>query len=195
MTNSGLEFDEGMGLVVLIGRASLTVCAEIKIVADRTLVAHAPDVGGIVLGVGAQGSIAANTHMHGLSKCIGMNVCERLIDRRKAVVSVDKGSVENAVGAVIPVWAVQALVADASDVLIAAVANSMVSLVAAGAHFDSNVIWHLSTCNSSSKGMLGVVTVGILGEASLAEIKVIASCAMEELRLGKFYFSLAYQVR
>lgn len=115
-----------------------------------------------------------------------MNICERLIDGRKAVVGVDKGSVDNAFRAVIPVWAVQALVADTSDVFVAAITNSVVGLVATSSHLDSNVIWHISTCNSRDKCMLGVVAVGILGEASLAEVEILASGAVEELSLGKF---------
>lgn len=186
MANRRLELDEGMGLVVLVGRVGLAVCAEVKVVADRTLIANASDVGGIVLVAGAQGSIAANAHVHRLSTSVGMNISERLIDGRKAVVGVDKGSVDNAVGAVIPVWAVQAFVADASDVLVAAITNSVVSLVTTSSHFDGNVIWHLGIRNSTDKGMLGVVAMGILGETSLAEVEILASRAVEELSLGKF---------
>lgn len=186
VANRRLELDEGMGPVVLVGRAGLAVCAEVKVMADSTLVANASDVGGIVLVAGAQGSIAANAHVHSLSTSVRVDISERLIDGRKAVVGVDKGSVDNAFRAVIPVWAVQALVADASDVLVTAITNSVVSLVSTSSHLDSNVVWHIGTYNSRDKGMLGVVAMGILGEASLAEVEILASGAVEELGLGKF---------
>jgi hypothetical protein len=186
VANRRLELDEGMGLVVLVGRASLAVCAEVKVMADRTLVANASDVGGVVLVAGAQGSIAADAHVHRLSTSIGMNISERLVDGCKAVAGVNKGSVDNAFRAVIPVWAVQALVADASDVLVTAITHSVVSLVATSSHLDGNVVWHVGTCNSRDKGMLGVVAMGILGEASLAEVEILASGAVEELGLGEF---------
>lgn len=186
VANRRLELDEGMGLVVLVGRGSFAVCAEVKVMTDRTLVANASDVGGIVLVAGAQGSIAANAHVHRLSTSVRMNISQRLIDGRKAMAGVDKGSVDNAFRAVIPVWAVQALVADASDVLVTAITNSVVSLVATSSHLDGNVVWHVGTCNSRDKGMLGVVTMGILGETSLAEVEILASRAVEELGLGKF---------
>jgi hypothetical protein len=186
VANRRLELDEGMGLVVLVGRASLAVCAEVKVMADSTLVANASDVGGIVLVAGAQGSIAANTHVHRLSTSVRMNISERLIDGRKAVVGVDEGSVDNAFRAVIPIWAVQALVADASDVLVTAITNSVVSLVSTSSHLDGNVVWHIGTCNGRDKGMLGVVAMSILGETSLAEVEILAGGAMEELGLGKF---------
>lgn len=186
MANRCLKLDERMGPVMVIGRASLAVCAEVKVMADRTLVANASDVGGIVLVARAQGSIAANAHVHRLSTSVGMNIRERLIDGCKAVVGVDKGSVDNAFRAVIPIWAVQALVADTSNVLVAPITNSVVSLVATSSHLDGNVNRQLGTCNSRDKGMLGVVAMGILGEATLAEVEILASCAVEELSLGKF---------
>ena len=75
---------------------------------------------------------------------------------------------------------------DALDSLIAAVANGIVSLVAAGRQLCRNIIRHIGAFDGCSEAVLGVVTVIVLGKAKLAEIKVIASSAMDELVLGEF---------
>lgn len=52
---------------------------------------------------------------------------QRLVDGNKAVARVDEPGVLDTVGAIVPVWAVQALVANTIDELVTAIADSRVA--------------------------------------------------------------------
>jgi hypothetical protein len=101
-----------MRVVVLVVRVSLAVAAEIRVVADGTLVASALDV--VVLAL-AEWSIAVDADMARLAIAWSR---DRLVQRCEAVAWVDERGVLDALGAVVPVWAVQALVADTEDWLL-----------------------------------------------------------------------------
>ena len=70
--------------------------------------------------------------------------------------------------------------------LVTAIANGVVHLVTARFHFRLDVVWHSGSLDSRDKAMLWMVAMNILGEAWLAEVIVLASCAMDEMTLGEF---------
>lgn len=91
----------------------LTVGAEIGVVADGTLVAHARNVGAPRV-VAAEMTIAQNTKVD--IRALG-RMANRLINRHQSMSSVVLRSLLDAVGAVVKVGAVKALVANADDIL------------------------------------------------------------------------------
>jgi hypothetical protein len=137
VANRCLELDQRVGLVVREGRAGFAIGAEVRIVADSTLVSNTSDI--IVLSH-TKRTVAADAIMNGSAVTSNAWLAERLIDRNEAVVGVHKASVEDAVSAVVPVRAVEALVADASDELFAAIADGVVDLVPARRKFGREVV-------------------------------------------------------
>jgi hypothetical protein len=114
------------------------------------------------------------------------NVSELLIDWHKSVAVVSDLGRQHASGAEVPVRAVQALVADTRNVLVTAITDSVVEVVAARLHLGSDVVRHLGVLDSRDKTVLGMVTMSVLGEACLAQVKVFTDSAVEELDLGEF---------
>jgi hypothetical protein len=112
---------------VLVGRQSLAVGTEIDVVTDGTLVANTRDValGGLVL---AEGSIAEDAIVDRV--LVGL-LTDGFIDRGKSVARMVLGSIHDAVRAVVPVGARQALVAGANDALFTAITNGSVLELAA----------------------------------------------------------------
>jgi len=155
-------------------------------VADCALVAVADDVSGALAGRRAERTIATDADVgravEGADASVGCQL-QGLIDRHEAVARVDEAAVLVAGRAVVPVRAVQALVTDSLDLDIASVADSAVLLVAASGQAPRNLKLKASPLNSSHEGMLGMMTVAILGKASSAKIKVIACSAVDELIL------------
>ena len=175
--------------------------------ADSALVTSAANVSGPAASRLAHGAVAADAHVDRL-RCEA-DICglgKGLVNWGKAVARVDKASIHHTIGAVVPIRAVKALVADAGNVLIrrvsdssgggyrlhvstyliTAIANSKVRLVSAGSHLNLDVIGHARTSHSCAKGMHGVVAMSISGEARLAEVKVLAGIAVEEFRFREF---------
>jgi hypothetical protein len=97
---------------------------------------------------------------------------------------VDNLGALDALGAVIPVWAVQALVAHTVDELIAAIADSRVAYIATGIAKELGNGWKSSVFDSGLEGVSGMMTVLVLDMAFHAEIVVIAGHASNELLLG-----------
>ena len=113
MADWRLEFDQRMSLVVVVGRGSFTVSTEIGVGADGTLVSVTTD---IVLATldSAQWTIAVDAKV-----CLwARTICGQwLVQRDEAVTRMDLFSAEVASRAVVPVGAVQALVAHSGDCL------------------------------------------------------------------------------
>ena len=113
MPDGRLELDQGMGAVVTKRWNSFAVGTEIGIVADSTLVACATDI--LLAGLAGAGiSIAVNTKMHLLMR---VEVCNLFEKSSETMTRMDFRGAENTGGAVIPVRAAQALVANTKDVL------------------------------------------------------------------------------
>lgn len=108
-----------MSVVVLIAWMSLAVLAKVGVVADSALVAGAFNVRQVLFVLAertvAVDAVVAITAVERLSK--------RLIDRDEAVARMNELGILDAVGAIIPVWAVQALVTNTVDKLVAAIAD------------------------------------------------------------------------
>jgi hypothetical protein len=96
---------------VLVDGTSLASGAKVGIVAHGTLVPVPDDVGSSIFGI-ADRSIAINTVMFVSASRWGIN---RFINRDEAVSRVYEASIRNAIRAVIPIGAVETLVANAID--------------------------------------------------------------------------------
>ena len=106
-----LEFDERMCSIVVVRRESLAIGAEISVVANSTLVTITNDVGILVC---AEWAITMDSVVAlGSCRWIGYG----FVERDEAVIRVVTSSILDAAGAVIPIWAVQALVANSKDIL------------------------------------------------------------------------------
>jgi hypothetical protein len=167
---------------VSVDGAGLAIGTEISVVADSTLVADATDVGWVRFVCCAQGAITADANVN-RGRRADRNTRKLLVDGHEAVVRVSEAGVQNAEGAVVPVWAIQTLVANASNVLVTSIADSLVNLVAARSHLHLDMSRHLSLCHGGREAVAGVVTVNVLAEAGLAKIIVLTYLAVEELLL------------
>jgi hypothetical protein len=96
------------------------------------------------------------------------------------MVRVDERSVHDAARAVIPVRAVQALMAHALDSFIATVADDGVGLSTASGEASDDLCLQRVGLGNWHKGMPGVVAMTILGEAVLAEVIVRAILAVDK---------------
>ena len=131
VADRSLELDEGVGLVVRVGRVGLAAGTEVGIVADGALVAVSRDVGLANLGGVAERTIAVDAEVAGTVHVPDPGI-RGLVQRDKPMDGVDVPDIDKAGRAVVPVWAVNALVAHAIDVLVAPVADGIVAPVAAG---------------------------------------------------------------
>jgi hypothetical protein len=165
-----------------VQRAALTVGTIVAIIADRTLVASATDVGWVGFVASTQRAIAADAHMNGRHLMDGRKL---LVNRNEAVSWVSNVLGLDAFGAIVPIGAVEALVTNTNNILIAAIADSKVLLATAGGHLGLNMARHLSALDGRREAMHGMMAVGILGEARLAQIIVLTSVAVKELVLRK----------
>ena len=106
-----LELDERMCSVMVVRRKSFAVGAEISVMADSTLVAIANDVGILIC---AEWAIA-------MDAIVTLGSCWRVgygfVKWDEAVIGVVTSSILDAARAVIPIWAIQALVANSNDIL------------------------------------------------------------------------------
>jgi hypothetical protein len=98
-----------MSAVVLVVWIRLAVVAEIRVVANGTLVADALDVVVLIL---AEWSVAVDAHMTGTVLTRHRNWIE---DGSEAMKWVDEAGILDAFRAVIPIWAIEALVANTED--------------------------------------------------------------------------------
>jgi hypothetical protein len=106
-------------LVVSVLGVGLAVRTEVDVVAHSTLVPGTVDVRRVALSSRAERSITADAHVDSLSGRTRSPHArpKRLIDGREAVVRMRCFSVGNAFAAVVPVRAVETLVAHTSDEL------------------------------------------------------------------------------
>jgi hypothetical protein len=153
-----------VSLVVSVVRTGLAIGTEIQVVADRALVSSATNVGRISIASIAKRSITADANMNSC-RSAEANIRERLVDRRKSVARMADLDILDAVGTVVPIRAIETLVANAKDVLVTAVTNSVVHVVTSRAHLDFNMVRHLGALYGRGETVLGVVAMGVLGKA------------------------------
>jgi hypothetical protein len=115
----------------------------------------------------------------------GADIGERFVDRNKSMLGMHEACVGNAIRTVVPVGAVQALVADTADELVAAIADRVMMLVSARGKLGGNVVGNNAPFDGGNEAVLGMMAVGILGEAVVAQIVVLTGGAVQELRLGE----------
>lgn len=111
--NGSLELDQGVGAVVLVIGMGLAARTEVNVVTDGTLVANTSDVALSRL-VLAQRAITEDAKV---DLRVTRLITNSFVDRGKAVSRVVLVGLLDARGAVVPVGARQALVADADDTL------------------------------------------------------------------------------
>jgi hypothetical protein len=183
IADRGLELDERVGPVVDIVWASLAAGTEISVVTDSALIAVTADIQRLRC---TQRSVTVNTVVERGIRRRSCVVANRLVDGDEAVAWVDELRVGNAGLAVVPVWAVEALVADTIDVLVTAIADGLVRNIASwveecfgeGLQLGAGCCW--------CKRMLWVVAVLDLVVAWDAEIKVLTVHASDETVLWVF---------
>ena len=103
------------------------------------------------------------------------------------MVGVDETRVLDAVLAVIPVGAVEALVTDTSDILVTTIADGVMDHIAARCKASRDGRLERSTLNSGNESVLGVVAMLILSKAVLAEVEIFTSSAVKEFLLRELF--------
>jgi hypothetical protein len=124
-----------------VQRAALTVGTIVAIIADRALVASATNVGRVSFVTSTQGAVAADAHVNGRQLVDGGKL---LVDGDEAVSWVSDVLGLDAFSAIVPIGAVEALVTNTNNVLIAAIADGKVLLATARSHLGLNMARHLS---------------------------------------------------
>lgn len=126
------------------------------------------------------------TGLVGVEGVWASTIGERLVDWDESVTWVDEVCVDDAVGAVIPVRAVETLVTYTIDEFVASIADSLVTGIAAWLEKSLGERIKLSILDSCSEGMLWVVAVGKASMACNAKVKVITSCAGDKVVFWEF---------
>lgn len=102
------------------------------------------------------------------------------------MVGVDETSVLSTIRTVVPIRAVQTLVADTTNVVVAPVADSIVADIAAGVQASHDRSVKDSAPNCRGKAVLRVMAMLVLSEAGLAKIEILANFAVQEFLLREF---------
>jgi hypothetical protein len=110
---------------------------------------------------------------------------QRLVNRYEAMTGVDELGVLETVRAVIPVWAIQALVADTIDKFVAAIADSIVTNVPARIAEEIGQSREDSLGCGRLEGMAGMVAMFVANMASQAKVVIVASDASNEFLFGQ----------
>jgi len=115
-TDHSLELDQRVSFVVEVGRASLATGTEVGIVAYGTLVAVSNNIRGLVP---AERSITVDPIVASPAELSSTGIADWFINGDKPMSGVDETGIDNACGAIVPVGAIEALVTDTEDVLLA----------------------------------------------------------------------------
>jgi hypothetical protein len=157
----GLELDKRVSAIVVVARQSLARRAEVRVMAHSALVADTRDVGLVDL-VPAEWAIAVDARVASEHR---LRLRDGVVDGREAVTGMLERGLGNARAAVVPIRAVQTLVTDAKDCLVAAIADGVVANMAArckgslGGHAEDSIL------GSGLEAVRGVVSVLVGGVA------------------------------
>ena len=113
MTNWSLEFDQWVGLIVVMSRHGFAIRAKVCVMTNSAFVSVAPDVR-FAASVRTKRTIAIDAVVN-LSP--STKVGNRLVQSRKPMARVNLTGAEDACRAEVPVWTFQALVSHSSDIL------------------------------------------------------------------------------
>jgi len=184
-----LELDEGVSLVVWVRWAGLAATTEVGVMADSALVAITSDVSLHTTAIGgAKRSITEDTGVTGLRGVLttqGVEVTDRLVEWDKSVAGVNEAGVCNASRAVVPIWAVEALVADTIDVLVTTIADGIMGGVAARSKESLSQQAMVGFFGNEAEGMLRVMAVFHLYMALDAKVVIITSSASDKVILSQ----------
>jgi hypothetical protein len=176
-----LELDERVSAIVVVTRQGLARSAEVGIVAHSALVANTHDVRLISL-VLAQRAVAVDTSVASEHR---LRLGDRVVDRGEAVTRVLEGCVSDTSAAVVPVGAVQALVANTVDGLVAAIADGVVTNVATGSQRSLIAHTEVDVLCGRLESVGRVVTVLVGTVAIAAQVEVLTGLASDELVFWK----------
>lgn len=189
ISDGSLELDERMSSVVWVRWTSLTAGTEVGIVADSALISVSLDKGLHSTTRIAERTIAIDAVVASLGS-VGSRqnrkIVERFVDGDKSVARVDEASVGVASRAKVPIWAVEALVADAVYVFVTSITDSIVASVAAWGEKSLGNQVKVGIFNSWLESMLGIVAMLHAYVARDAQIVVWACSASNEVLLGEF---------
>jgi hypothetical protein len=189
IADRSLEFNQGVSLVVWVRWASLAAGTEIGVMADSTLVSITLDIRLSTIGTVAKRSITVDamvTSLGSIRSRHGCDIVEGFVDGYEAMASMDEASIDVAGWAEVPVWAIKALVTNTVDVLVASIANGIMSNVTARSEKCLSNDIEMSILNSWLECMLGVVAMLHTNVARNAEVVVRAWSASNEVLLSEF---------
>jgi hypothetical protein len=168
VTNRRLEFNEGVRLVVGVGRTGFTIGAEISVMTNRALESLANNILRTALPRSAQRAITGDAEMSSTRGGAEGSVSQGFVNGDEAMARVNEASVSNAVRAIVPVRTVETLVTNTSDVFVAAIADSIVQNITS--RCQSRRDWGIKygAFYSSSKAVLGMMTMLVSGKAAFA---------------------------
>lgn len=159
--------------------AGLAVGAEVSVITDRALITDSADVFLLVL---AERAIAVDVLVTVVNPA---RLWDRLIDWNEAVMRVNELDALVAFSTVIPVWAVQALVANTEYRLIAPITQSRVADITPWSAQELGHWTHWSALVDGLEGMAWVVAMLAAFVARNAQVVVIAIKTSYELVLRK----------
>jgi hypothetical protein len=180
-TDRSLELDKRMGVVMPVAWVGFAVLAKVGIVAYSALVADALDIWYVLL-VFAKRTVTVDAIV---TVAAIQRFSQGLIDGYKAMAGVNMVSTLDTVWAIVPVWAVQALMADTIDELVAAVTNSWVADVSSRVAEEISQSRKSSVGGSSCEGVARMVAVLVADVAVHAQIVIFARKAGNKFLLGK----------
>lgn len=182
-TNGGLELDQWVSAIMVVGGKGLAACTEVGIITHSALVANAVDValGRLVL---AKRAITENTIVDFM---LTGSLANSIVDWNEAMVGVALRGIHNTLRAEIPIRARQALVTDTNDALITSIADSrMAELAARQAARCDEILQAEVTVRSEVESVTRVVAMLVSEEAAKAKVVVFAIIAAYKIALVCF---------
>jgi len=152
-----------MRLVVSVGRACFAVAAEVGIMTHSTFVSYASDVPRTA-SVVAERTIAANAEMNSTI----VSWFDAVVDWNETVAGMDEAGIQDTIRAIVPVGAIEALVTNTFDVLVASIANGAVILVATRSEADIDYGLNNVTFGGRLECVPRMVAMVVLDETVLA---------------------------
>jgi small basic protein len=192
IANGGLELDQRMSAVMLVRWAGLAIGTEISVMADCTLVTVASNIVGLV---DTKRTITVDSVMGRLAskrtKSAG-SIVDWLVEGNESMAWMDELGIWHASSAIIPIWAIQALVSDTIDIAIASITDSLVGSVAARLEKCVGQRIKLHVLHRRSKGVLWIMAMLQTVMAWKADIIILTADTGDEVILREFCIRLVH---
>lgn len=180
-----LKLNERMRPIVHVARNCFASRAEVRVMADGTLVAHTSDVR--LLGLAAaQRTVTVDAEVANEWRCSIGYWC---IDGSKSVTRMSGASILDAVLAEIPIGAIETLVAHAIDLLVTSITDGIVAHVAARSEQSLCSKGKYCLLSRWVKAVSGMMAMLVAGMAVNAKVKVLARVASDKITLGQHYYA------